>query len=270
MDARDFDHLIGQTIIDRYRSDSGREPVFEWVGMQWDLLDDVWPPAYSPGGELFADLIPFATMSSFLEMGCGTGIMSVLAAQAGCGSVLGLDINPAAVRNTRINAARHGVAARVEARVSNLYSAVRAGERFDGIYWNPPFLDAPEDRFDRSIWHETMFDPAFAKLRGFLRDGLPLLRPAGRFYLWFGEALGNPTLIEDLGAEVGLRVRVLKRLSLSAEPELLSGPFMADLMTALGDAVEPAEDGAEWHLHLLELRPAAAAEPDPDGAGAVR
>ncbi|MGH3564914.1 MAG: methyltransferase [Pseudonocardia sp.] len=254
MEARDFDLLIGQTIIDKYHADSTRPPVFEWVGLEWDLLDDVWPPAYSPGGELFADLIPFSGMSSFLEMGCGTGIMSVLAARAGCPSVVGLDINPAAVRNTLINAERHGVTARVQARVSDLYSAVGSAERFDGIYWNPPFLDAPADRVDSSIWHETMFDPAYAKLRGFLQGALGLLRPGGRVYLWFGEALGDPTLIHDLGDEAGLDVHVLKRLSMSAEPGALADSFLGDLVTALGDAVDPVENG-EWHLHLLELRP---------------
>lgn len=100
MEARDFELQIGQKIIEKYRSDSARPDVFELVGREWDLVDEVWPPTYSPGGELFADLIPFKSMSSFLEMGCGTGIMSVLAALAGVERVVGLDIDPAAVRNT--------------------------------------------------------------------------------------------------------------------------------------------------------------------------
>ncbi|HEX3791905.1 MAG TPA: methyltransferase [Pseudonocardiaceae bacterium] len=249
MESRDFELLIGQNIIDKYHSDAGRPNVFELVGRQWDLLDDVWPPAYSPGGELFADLIPFATMSAFLEMGCGTGIMSVLAALAGVERVVGLDINPAAVRNTECNARRHGVADRVTARTSDLYSAIEPGERFDGIYWNPPFLNAPEDVVDSSIWHETMFDPAYAKLRSFLADGRNLLTPRGRAYLWFGEALGNPTLIGDLAEETGYELDVLTKIEMSEIPEALADAFPADLV---GGA---ANEGAAWYLHLLELRP---------------
>lgn len=255
MEARDFELLIGQTIIDKYRSDSSRGSVFEWVGLDWDLLDDVWPPAYSPGGELFADLIPFAGMSRFLEMGCGAGIMSVLAAKAGCDSVLGLDLNPAAVENTLLNAKRHGVAGQVEARCSNLYSAVRPGERFDGIYWNPPFLDAPSDSVDGSLWHETMFDPNFHKLRGFLSGALELLAPGGHVYLWFGEALGYPTLIRDLSDEVGMDLRIIKKIAMSADPELHQNGFLEEVMEALGGAGQLSEDDAEWHLHLLELTP---------------
>ena len=249
MDARDFELLIGQNIIDRYHSDSNRGAVFELVGLEWDLLDDVWPPAYSPGGELFADLIPFAGMSAFLEMGCGTGVMSVLAALAGVRRVLALDINPAAVRNTELNAHRHGVADRITARESDLYSAVRPGERFDGLYWNPPFLNAPEDMTDSSIWHETMFDPAYVKLRRFLAEGRDLLTPGGRVYLWFGEALGNPTLIGDLAADTGYAVDVLKKVEMSEIPDALTDAFPVDLVGGAGD------QNAAWYLHLLELRP---------------
>lgn len=225
--------------------------MFELVGLEWDLLDDVWPPAYSPGGELFADMIPFANMSAFLEMGCGTGVMSVLAAIAGVERVVGLDINPAAVRNTEMNADRHGVAGQVTARESDLYSAVDPGERFDGIYWNPPFLNAPDDVVDSSIWHETMFDPAYAKLRRFLAQGRELLTPNGRAYLWFGEAVGNPTLVSDLAWETGYELDVLRKIEMSEIPDALADAFPADLVGGNED-----EDGdAAWHLHLIELSP---------------
>ncbi len=245
MDTRELELRIGQTIIDGYRADTGRASVFELLGREWDLLDEVWPPAYSPGGELHADLIPFATMGSFLEMGSGAGVMSVLAALAGCPRVLALDLNPAAVRNTALNAARHGVGERVEARASDLYAAVAPGERFDGIYWNPPFLDAPAERLDGSLWHETMFDPEYAKLRRFLGEGARLLTPDGHVYLWFGEPMGRPALVGDLAAEAGLSVRELHRTTMSEVP--------AGLAEALPADVTAGEQHTQWHLHLLEL-----------------
>ncbi len=245
MDTRELELRIGQTIIDGYRADTARGTVFELLGRRWDLLDDVWPPAYSPGGELHADLIPFGAMASFLEMGSGTGVMSVLAALAGCRRVLALDLNPAAVENTVRNARRHGVADRVEARTSDLYAAVAPGERFDGIYWNPPFLDAPAERLDGSLWHETMFDPGYAKLRRFLVQGADLLTPAGRIYLWFGEALGRPTLIGELASGAGLAVRELHRKTMAEVPAALVGVLPAD--------VTSGDRHAQWHLHLLEL-----------------
>jgi len=249
MDTREFEFRIGQTIIDGYRADTGRAAVFDLLGRQWDLLDDVWPPTYSPGGELHADLIPFHSMGAFLEMGCGTGVMSVLAALGGCRQVLALDLNPAAVENTLVNAHRHGVADRLDARVSDLYAAVEPGERFDGVYWNPPFLDAPAEQLDGSIWHETMFDPGYAKLRRFLVEGAALLTPTGHIFLWFGEAMGRPALIEDLAADAGLAVRELHRTTMDEVPPALAGALPAD--------VTAGDQHAQWHLHLLQLGRAA-------------
>jgi release factor glutamine methyltransferase len=249
MDTREFELRIGQTIIEGYHADTERTGEFELLGRRWDLLDDVWPPTYSPGGELHADLIPFGTMATFLEMGSGTGIMSVLAALAGCRRVLALDLNPAAVDNTLLNARRHGVADQVEARVSDLYAAVPPGERFDGIYWNPPFLDAPAERLDGSLWHETMFDPAYVKLRRFLVEGAGLLTPTGRIYLWFGEAFGRPTLIDELAAAAGLTVSELYRMTMSEVPPALARALPAD--------VTAGDQHAQWHLHLLALGAAA-------------
>ncbi|WP_409180332.1 methyltransferase [Amycolatopsis sp. VS8301801F10] len=248
METRHFELRIGRHIIEQYRADRHRPAVFAAAGLEWDLLDEVWPPTYSPGGELFADRIPFGRMSSFLEMGCGTGIMAVLAARAGVGRVVGLDLNPAAVRNTELNAKRHAVADRVTARESDLYSAVGPDERFDGIYWNPPFLNAPKDRVDASIWDETMFDPEYAKLRRFLAEGRELLTARGKAYLWFGEALGNPSLVADLAEETGYDLGVLAKMEMAEVPEALAGAFPADL--AGGDGGDAA-----WHLHLLELSP---------------
>lgn len=249
METRDFELLIGRNIIEKYRADRRRPAVFALAGLEWDLLDEVWPPTYSPGGELFADRIPFGRMSSFLEMGCGTGIMSVLAARAGVERVIGLDINPAAVRNTEVNAKRHAVADRVAARESDLYSAVGPDERFDGIYWNPPFLNAPGDHVDTSIWDETMFDPEYAKLRRFLAEGRDLLTARGKAYLWFGEALGNPALVGELAEETGYDLGVLAKTEMAEIPEALADAFPADLVGGNG------RQDAAWHLHLLELRP---------------
>lgn len=44
-----------------------------------------------------------------LDMGCGTGILGILAMQLGADSVTGIDIDPWSVENARQNAARNGV-----------------------------------------------------------------------------------------------------------------------------------------------------------------
>jgi ribosomal protein L11 methyltransferase len=49
-----------------------------------------------------------------LDVGCGSGILSVVAALAGAGAVLGIDVEEAALMASKENAARNGVADRVQ------------------------------------------------------------------------------------------------------------------------------------------------------------
>ena len=50
-----------------------------------------------------------APVGSFLDMGCGSGILSIAAAKLGCGNVTGFDVDPEAVDASRENAAANGV-----------------------------------------------------------------------------------------------------------------------------------------------------------------
>lgn len=50
-----------------------------------------------------------APVASFLDMGCGSGILSIAAAKLGCGAVTGFDVDAEAVEASRANAAANGV-----------------------------------------------------------------------------------------------------------------------------------------------------------------
>lgn len=50
-----------------------------------------------------------APVDSFLDMGCGSGILSIAAAKLGCVAVTGFDVDPEAVDASRENAAANGV-----------------------------------------------------------------------------------------------------------------------------------------------------------------
>jgi ribosomal protein L11 methyltransferase len=70
--------------------------------------------------------------ASVLDVGCGTGVLALVALRAGAGSVLGVDTSPAAVAAARRNAALNGLgAARFERG-----SAEGVGARFDCVVVN--------------------------------------------------------------------------------------------------------------------------------------
>ena len=59
-----------------------------------------------------------------IDVGCGSGILSIAAAKLGAGSVLAVDLDEVAVRKTRENAGLNGVQDRVSVRTGDLLEGV--------------------------------------------------------------------------------------------------------------------------------------------------
>src|SRR5690606_23450802 len=73
--------------------------------------------------------------STFLELGCGTGLLSIAAARKGA-SVTASDMNPKAIENTRVNAEANGV--HLDIVTSDLFTNLPP-TLFDWIIINPPY-----------------------------------------------------------------------------------------------------------------------------------
>jgi release factor glutamine methyltransferase len=106
-----------------------------------------------------------------LDMGTGSGVGAVFAARRGF-QVVGVDLNPDAVRCARANVLLNGLEERIEIRHGDLFGPV-AGECFDLVLWNPPFFRGePSSNFDLA-WRATDVMERFA-------SGLPeVLAPDG-------------------------------------------------------------------------------------------
>jgi release factor glutamine methyltransferase len=80
-----------------------------------------------------------------LDVGTGTGCLALAVAQ-GCSAarVQAVDISPAALELARANAARLGLAERVQFAESDLIAALPAEARFDLILSNPPYVASDE------------------------------------------------------------------------------------------------------------------------------
>jgi hypothetical protein len=80
-----------------------------------------------------------------LDLGTGCGVQALLAA-AHADEVVATDTNPRCLALTRFNAALNGLS-NVTTRAGDLFAPV-AGERFDLIVSNPPFVISPERAFE--------------------------------------------------------------------------------------------------------------------------
>jgi release factor glutamine methyltransferase len=195
----------GSFLLDKHLTDTARPDEFHLLDRTWDLMDGVFSPVYTPITGLLTSWLPFPPGGTFLEVGSGTGVTSVVAAQSGCRSVTALDISAAAVENTRRNVERHKVADRVRVLHSDLFSALEPGERFDIIYWNSNFAEAPADFVNKTDLYHAFFDPGYDAHRRFVQEAPAHLAPGGRLMLGFC-SIGSLELLTAICAEAGFDV----------------------------------------------------------------
>ena len=135
----------------------------------------VFNPKLMRTGEFFASHISSMDLgreSAVLDLGTGSGVCAIFAARQ-ARRVVGVDINPAAVRCATANALLNNLQDVVNFRQGDLYAPVQ-GERFDVILFNPPFLfGTPASDLDHA-WRSNDVAERFA-------DGLAAhLNPGGR------------------------------------------------------------------------------------------
>jgi HemK-related putative methylase len=95
-----------------------------------------------------------------LDMGTGSGVCAIAAARH-ARRVLAVDINPAAVRCTQINALINGQENKIEVAHGDLFAPLK-GRRFDIVLFNPPFIrGAPGSDADRA-WRSMDVAERFA------------------------------------------------------------------------------------------------------------
>lgn len=165
----------------------------------------VYPNTFWP----FADSFPLvrhfhvAPGESVLDVGTGSGVIGVHACYLGAARVVGVDINPAAIRSASYNAEAHGFAGTMQVLQSNLFEAL-GDERFDVITANLPFRNKPaHDVVAMSQW-DTDFQTNTRFFEGVGRH----LKPKGRIY-FVQSNFGEIEAMKLLARAAGLQTKEL-------------------------------------------------------------
>ena len=123
-----------------------------------------------------------------LEIGCGCGFLSVIMAKHGA-LVTAIDINPEAIRATKLNAEVNGV--NLNAFESDLFSAITG--RFDLIVFNPPYLPVEEGETDPTYAGGATGREVIEK---FVADVKNHLKPKGSILMVISSLTGEKEVIE--------------------------------------------------------------------------
>jgi len=100
--------------------------------------------AYTPTSKLCDSLTPRGPVDRALDIGTGSGVQAMLSARH-AREVVATDVNERALAFTELNAALNGFT-NIDCRLGSLFEPV-AGETFDVITSNAPFVVSPENRW---------------------------------------------------------------------------------------------------------------------------
>ncbi|GAA4913851.1 methyltransferase domain-containing protein [Streptomyces coeruleoprunus] len=235
--VRSYERSLERSRQSLTRADRPR--TFTMSGREWDLLDEVFAPVYSPSTGIALDFLGLSEpgdavrpAGSFLEIGCGTGLIAVTAALAGCERVVACDISPRAVENAAINAERHGVTRRLRSLHSDLFSGIDSGERFDTIFWSSNYVLGPDDYEYKSVHERAYVDAGYQTHRRYLDQAPHWTTPNGRALLHFSSRGDLPALYR-IADECG---RVLRTV---ASCRVREGEYDDDMVEHMLLLIEP-------------------------------
>ncbi len=230
-EIRTVRHLLAQ---------SQRPPLpytIRYDGKQFVVDPEVFSPKYFPDTYWFEKNLRIQPGDSFLEIGSGTGLISVMAAIKGAGQVTAVDINPAAVKNTTENVFLNHVSHKFRIYEGDVFDPIPKGQKFDVIFWFAPFMHVDMERGNLTELERSVFDPNYNSLKKYLSQARNFLRPDGKLYLGFSPTHGQFEVLEKFAQENGWKVDVVAR-------EVDQIPFM------------PGIDQVDFiTVMLLELKP---------------
>lgn len=174
----------------------------------------VYPTVFNPNdfisSNLFAEYIKSLgslTGKRVLDMGTGSGIVSVAAASLGA-DCTAADINPMSVRAAKENAAANGFGNKITVVESDLFEALNKNEKFDIIFFNPPYYKGkPKNNFERAFKGGENLEV----ISRFLSEAGSSLDPNGVIYFIVSTDMDVKSL-ERMFANAGFKHKIIKEI----------------------------------------------------------
>ncbi|MBT1698979.1 methyltransferase [Fulvivirgaceae bacterium PWU4] len=164
---RSLKHLASLVMIPAVRWYLRKERKYTYNGITAVVLPGVFHPGLFSSTTFLLDFLKTQNLEgkTFLELGCGSGLISVTAARAGA-QVTASDLSMKALENTRRNAAQNNVAMKVV--YSDLFDKI--GRTFDWIIINPPYYAQQPNSDSDLAWYCGENFEYFSKLFGTLKE----------------------------------------------------------------------------------------------------
>ncbi|KAF9094036.1 hypothetical protein BGX23_002585 [Mortierella sp. AD031] len=206
-------------------------------GFEVSIHPNVYSPKYFPESKWYGQQLErlIRPGQDFLEVGVGSGIVSLHVARAG-GRCKGVDINPDAVAITRKNFEANGfcrprkdssfssasaspehhthpatttgttaITEEADIRVSDLYSALDPGSRFHYVFWNHPWQNSTS--IVKELQTEKTLDEGYRALSRYMSLGREYLHDDGAILIGTS-CYADLEALDKIAAENGFRTTV--------------------------------------------------------------
>ncbi len=201
-------------IYKRMRAKAQELYEIEYGGFSLVVLPNVYAPEFFDDSLWFAkQLSDIVGEKSLLEIGTGTGIIALFCAKNGA-RVVATDINPAAIKNARINAIRNNL--NISVREGNLYEPLKPDEKFDFIFWAHPFNNW--ELTENDILLRSGIDPGYKSLRGYIAGAKKYLTENGKLLLGTGDS-ADLNMINEIAVENNYTMKLLAEIDIPLEPD---------------------------------------------------
>jgi HemK-related putative methylase len=153
----------------------------EYLGKSFRVLPGVfWP--HEDSKEIVKNMV-INEGDEVLDLFSGSGVIAIFAALKGAKKVIATDINPTAVKNIEINAKKFNIENIIYPRLSDVFSGITHGEKFDVITGNPPFSDRKISNQEEKFIEQTIKDEGLTAHKKLFSQLSQFLKPTGRVYL---------------------------------------------------------------------------------------
>lgn len=185
------------------------------LGNTFDISEKVFNPGYYYTSIYMAKNIKVSPDDTVLDMGTGSGIQAVTAAQT-ASKVIAIDINPEAVRHAKINIEANGLKDRISVMEGDLFSPLEKKPAFSVILFTPPYLEG----LPRSDFERALFDPEKTLIKRFFREAQYYLRQDGYIQMLYSSMADHETAL-SIARKLGWRSELISRQDTFSERFLI-------------------------------------------------
>lgn len=227
-----------------------------WKGRLGPMELRVGEATFRPStiSRLLADSLDLEPGSVVIDVGTGSGVLSIIAAKLGAGRVYGVDAAEGTVEIATANAETHGVADRVEFAQGDMFEPIDPSVEADVVIGDVSGI--PDEIASASGWFPSGLSggPTGAELpMRMIEESKRLLRKGGRLFLPTG-SLQDETSILDRARSVFGSMRQLTERNIPLPSGLAEHPAVLEALKQKMIALQQRGSRFQWTARIWEIQ----------------